>query len=380
MLHSIGNTYTDWIYKFLSIKLNQVENLFLHLANKKIKTFFIRELYNNDFKLADNEIALSFDDGYLDNWVYLFPLLEKYNIKATIFVNPEFVDPRNLVREKSLAEFPLKNSDNALGFLSWEEMKIMEKSGLVDIQSHTMSHTWYSTSPKLIDFYLPTQNFKPKNIYQKYPWISWNEKPEQKPYTHNTFAYYSKKYGFPIFENGRSLGIRKFIPEDNLIEIMINWVTDNPEIITQRDHNSLFEKFNEFKSHDIGRFETDNELKERYWYELTESKKIIEKKLNKEVNILCWPGGAYNEVSLKMSEEAGYIASTISSKEKNPIENKNKTYKRIPRKPMTGNVSYKNKYYGPSFFNNVLVHKNYPQVLSNTLIKTEKLVRLVLNK
>ena len=66
----------------------------------------------------------------------------------------------------------------------------MEKSGLVDIQSHSMSHTWYYTNPELIDFYSPIEN----SLVNKYPWISWNENPVQKPFTHNTNSYKSHRY------------------------------------------------------------------------------------------------------------------------------------------------------------------------------------------
>ena len=75
----------------------------------------------------ENTLFLSFDDGYLDNWIYVFPMLKKFKYKATIFVSPEFVDPRPIVRptledywndKKSLAEI-----DN-WGFLSWDAREL----------------------------------------------------------------------------------------------------------------------------------------------------------------------------------------------------------------------------------------------------------------
>jgi len=49
-------------------------------------------------------------------------------------------------------------------------------------------------------------------------------------------------------------------------------------------------------------------MKERYWYELAESKRLLEEKLNKKVEFLCWPGGGYNELSIQLSIKAGYKA------------------------------------------------------------------------
>lgn len=70
-------------------------------------------------------VLLTFDDGYADNYVNLFPLLQKYDVKATIFVIAGTVDwnPNNLTSE---------------------QIKEMSDSGLVSIQSHTQTHPMLS--------------------------------------------------------------------------------------------------------------------------------------------------------------------------------------------------------------------------------------------
>ena len=69
-------------------------------------------------------IILTFDDGYENNYTEAFPILKKYEVKATIFINPYTVD----------------NEMGEYSHLDWEQMKEMEESGLVSIQSHGYKH------------------------------------------------------------------------------------------------------------------------------------------------------------------------------------------------------------------------------------------------
>lgn len=70
-------------------------------------------------------IAITFDDGYRDNYETAFPILRRYGFPATIFVTTDLIgktDKRNLPR------------------LTGEQMKEMQASGLIDIEPHTRSH------------------------------------------------------------------------------------------------------------------------------------------------------------------------------------------------------------------------------------------------
>jgi len=67
-------------------------------------------------------VALTFDDGTVDNFINAYPVLQRYGLKAIFFVvtgRPEAGEP---------------------GFMSWQQMRELIASGLIDVQSHTHRH------------------------------------------------------------------------------------------------------------------------------------------------------------------------------------------------------------------------------------------------
>lgn len=79
--------------------------------------------------LPQRSVVLTFDDGYLDNYETLFPILKKHDVPATIFLVSGFVDGR--VRLKGAESWNAMN---------WQQAREMRDSGLVDFGGHTDSH------------------------------------------------------------------------------------------------------------------------------------------------------------------------------------------------------------------------------------------------
>ena len=75
--------------------------------------------------LPEKPIIISFDDGYLSNYEYGYKMLKSLGMKATIFVITSTVGATENVT------YP---------HFTWEQAKEMEKSGVIDIQSHSHSH------------------------------------------------------------------------------------------------------------------------------------------------------------------------------------------------------------------------------------------------
>ncbi|MHA1394708.1 MAG: polysaccharide deacetylase family protein [Promethearchaeota archaeon] len=333
MYHSIGIINEKWLWKHLTCPWRLFESHLKWLKMMNFHSISLKQLY--DYKkyqigLPSNPIVLSFDDGYLDNWVFAYPLLKKYGFQGTIFINPEFVDSRKIIR-KNLEDVWSKHEPyeklETKGFLSWEEIKIMDKNGIMDIQSHSMSHTWYFSSDKIIDFHYPGNNI--------YPWLFWNERPERKYLYLNEDQENFTLYGSPIYNYGRSLGVKRYFEDKNLKTHLVNYVKNQGKnFFNVNNYKSNLFKEAEFYRSKNGynvRYETNKEQRLRFEYELIESKKILEKRLNKSIKFLCWPGGAKTDLSIRISKEAGYLASTYSVYKdggKNlPVEDSQKIYR-----------------------------------------------------
>jgi len=314
MFHSVGMQSSNIIHSSLSFPVTHFEYLCKYIAAKNIKTSFLDEWhYNRINNIRDKNLYLTFDDGFLDNWVYVFPIAQKYNIKFTIFINPDFVQDGENLRPQFQGIDSKELNKSAIGYLNWKELSEMIKSGIVDIQSHSMSHTWHITNNEVIDV-LNLLNF------MDYPWIIWDSPKIKK-------AYYledkniNEFFGLPIFSNGRSLSIRRYIYENEELN-KINEYCKNLYSHKQ-DINNIIKGTNEYIYNNkiFGRMESDNEMIDRYYYELSESKRVLESELNKSIDYLCWPGGAYNNISVRIARDVGYKASTLASKgDLDPLE------------------------------------------------------------
>jgi peptidoglycan/xylan/chitin deacetylase (PgdA/CDA1 family) len=85
-------------------------------------------VYDNK-PLPPNPVMLTFDDGYYNNYVYGFPLLQKYQSKAVINIIGDHTD----IWTKNFYE------DIQHGHITWEQIREMLDSGLVEIGNHTYS-------------------------------------------------------------------------------------------------------------------------------------------------------------------------------------------------------------------------------------------------
>lgn len=87
----------------------------------------LNDAYNNKIKLPEKPILITLDDGYYSNYEYIYPILKKYNVKASIFIVTDYIG--KTINEKK--------------YLTWKQCKDMQDSNLVEIHSHSKKHVFY---------------------------------------------------------------------------------------------------------------------------------------------------------------------------------------------------------------------------------------------
>lgn len=103
-------------------------------------------------KIQEKAVAVTFDDGYLDNYLYAFPVLKKYQVKAAIFIVTNWVEKSSEFKaqgsELMIEKMPNHKDAKRLieegkmhkAIMNWDMIKEMQESGLVEFYSHTISH------------------------------------------------------------------------------------------------------------------------------------------------------------------------------------------------------------------------------------------------
>lgn len=227
MYHSVlkdKSSQSDFV-----VSPNLFENDLKYFKENEYTTVTVSDLAEyvySDKPLPKKCVMLTFDDGYYNNYKYIFPLLKKYNAKAVISPIAKLSEDYTAVGEEN-ANY---------GHLLEKNIKEMSDSGLVEFQNH--SYDMHTLSPR------KGIGKKYGETDEEYKSIVINDVNKAQNYLKSVTGKAPIAFVYPFGEeNGASLGILKeqgFLSTLNCTE-KLNYISKNAE--------SLYE---------LGRFRRDN--------------------------------------------------------------------------------------------------------------------------
>jgi peptidoglycan/xylan/chitin deacetylase (PgdA/CDA1 family) len=150
MYHDISNE-TETRFR---LPVGKFEEQLKYIKKNNFSTITLASMLKGD--IPQNPVVLTFDDISMHFYEKVFPLLKKYDMMATGFV---------IVKE-------IWDTGNKL---TWNRIKELEQSGLVDIQSHTMGHSnLIECSPEKVEWeLLKSKQILEKNLNKQIEFVAW---------------------------------------------------------------------------------------------------------------------------------------------------------------------------------------------------------------
>jgi len=117
------------------------QNNWKTLTSEDVESFY------DGGSLPRKSVMLTFDDGYLDNWLQVYPVLKEFNLRAHIFLITGLIGdgPTRISQDREYSHRDCEeliaqgHADDVM--MRWSEVNEMRESGLVEFHVHTHSHT-----------------------------------------------------------------------------------------------------------------------------------------------------------------------------------------------------------------------------------------------
>lgn len=245
MFHRIGPVKNAWLLP-PTIK-SDFENQMKYL-NKTHKILTLEELakcLKEGKPLAKKVAVVTFDDGYKDNYQYAFPILKKYKIPATVFLITGHIDTGNLFWFDKV-RYTIWNT----------KIKRLKLDGFGDFSLNSINNKLQSIH-KIEEKFKKIKEEKKNQLIEKLIDIS-----------------------------------KMDIPHDLGRDIILSW-----DEVKEMDEGGI-----DFGAHTVSHPILTRISLEQAKFEITQSKKDIEKRLGKTVNTFAYPNGTPDDFNTKIIE------------------------------------------------------------------------------
>ena len=223
-------------------------------------------------------VALCFDDCWSSLWTVAGPLLRAHGMSAVAFAIPARIhdaqSPRPTIDEDRGAALAADTSIRP--FASWAELQHSHSAGVLDIQSHTLSHSSIFAGPEVTGFVTPdfaTEPLLDRPAIGDRQWLS----PDA--------------LGAPLYpQRSRMSDAQRFYDDEGVRERCTRHVaaSGGPEFFRRA---SWREELNAIASTAKGHTETETDRRRAIDRELGEAREILEHRLGAPAPHVCLPWG-----------------------------------------------------------------------------------------
>ena len=137
------------VFHFHEVTCEDLEPKLRHLADNGYRSVISNEItayVRGDLKLPARSVGLCFDDAWKSVADVATPLLKQYGLRAMTYAIPARIT---------------ENGEGDSPFVTWSTLSAIHASGVIDVQSHTDSHSRVFASSDVEDFVQPGYDATP---------------------------------------------------------------------------------------------------------------------------------------------------------------------------------------------------------------------------
>lgn len=275
------------VFHFHEVAPEDLEGRFRYLADNGYRTVCsdaIARYVLDGVRPGPRAVTLCFDDACRSLWTVAAPLLRRYGFRAIAYAIPG-----------RTAETPPANDPP---FVTWPQLRALHDEGIVDVQSHTFSHSMVFASRRITGFVTPR--------YAREPLLS---RPRIRAPDRGAppLRFLDPgSLGAPLHpvRSRMSDGFR-YLEDDALRRRLVEHV--------RREGGAAFFSRPGWRTElqllagpPGGRIESREERSGAIREELGRSREVLESRLRCRIRHLCFPWGVAGEVALRAARETGY--------------------------------------------------------------------------
>jgi len=266
--------------------------------------------------IPPRSVLLAIDDGHESIWQYGYPLLERYDCRATVFLIAGYLRerPRHLPHmglvgvHDCTAEDVQRREPGFYNLVYWEEIEEMQRSEHLDFQSHGLYHHQVFDTPE------PAGFFEAPADTNFFDWVL--------PRGFETRVRDDSMLdcvGLPLFRHQSFFrSRRRFLADEGIRETMLERVRElggKSFMETGREaQDTLRRVYEELSSgRSRGRLQSSQETLAEIRLDLEQSRELLEQRLRKPVRHFCFPYSLYCAETLELVRETGYHSSFIGT-------------------------------------------------------------------